>query len=173
MQSAVSISRALFRIAFRGGTPQRIQYNDRLLLIGLIGFVLASIIVLRYLFNLAFIEIGLALFTFLSGLYLAVALLTRKVTRSRLRISLQSLFLLLGAVQCVLMLFIPLGAFIPWLPVAAGISATIIVLMGSTNILQFAQGGQRGSAALLTLAFAAALGAFYSILRGLLETVFS
>lgn len=173
MQSAVSISRALYRIAFRGGTPQRIQYRNGLLLTGLITFVFTSVLVLRYLFGLTFIEIGLALFTILSGIYLGVALLTRKVVRARLRISLQSLFLLLAVVQTVLLLLIPAAPYLSWLPLTAGLVALVVALMGSTNILQFARGGSRTRAATLTIAFAAVLAAFYSILRSLLETVFS
>ena len=173
MQSAVSIARALYRIAFRGGTPQRIQYRSGLLFAGIFVFLLSSSIVGRYLYGLTFIEIGLALFTFLSGIYLAVALLTRKVVRARLRLSLQSLFLLLAAVHCLLLLLLPAAPYLPWLPLAAGLTALVIVLMGTTNILQFARGGTRARAAIETLALAAALGAFYSILRSLLETVFS
>ncbi len=173
MQSAVSISRALYRIAFRGGTPQRIQYRSGLLFAGIFVFLFSSSIVLRYLYDLTFIEIGLALFTFLSGIYLAIALLTRKVVRARLRLSLQSLFLLLAAVHCLLLLLVPAEPYLPWLSLTGGLAALLVVLLGSTNILQFAQGGGRARAAMMTLTFAAVLGIFYSILRGLLETVFS
>lgn len=173
MQSAASISRALYRIAFRGGTPQRIQYSGGLLLSAMVSFLLIGVIVLRYLFELSFVEVGLALFTVLTGVYLAAAFLTRKVARARLRMSLQSVFLLLAASQWLLLLFIPLRSLTPWLPIVAGLAVLIILLMGTINVLHFAQGGPRSNAVFLSLSFAAALGAFYSILRSLLETVFS
>lgn len=179
MQSTASIGRALYRMVFRGGTPQRIQYSGKLMVTAILVFLVTAIITQRYFFERSFVEVGLALFTVLSGVYLAAALLTRKVVRAKLRASLLSLFLLLAASQIFLLLLLPLKALtstlpaLSSLPLATGLIVLAGLLAGATNVLHFAQGGPRSNAVLLTFSFAAALGAFYSILRSLLEAVFS
>jgi hypothetical protein len=173
MQSAQSIGRALYRIVFRGGTPQRIQFSAPLLLTAFSTAVVAAILSGRLLFELSAIEIGLALFTVLSGLYIGAALLTRSVPRSRLRAALLTILLLLATAGVLLMVLIPLQPLDPMIRLSAGLFVLAAVLSGTTNALQFARGGSRTNAALLTLAFAAVLVAFYSVLRWLLETVFS
>lgn len=179
MPSLKSIVRALYRMVFRGGTPQRVQYSGRLMLTAMAVFLATAILALRFVFTLSFVEIGLALFTLMSGIYLAAAWLTRKVGRAKLRSCLQSLFLLLAASQVVLLLLLPLSMLTSEtpgfanLPLVAGLIVLGGLLMGTSNILHFAQGGPRSNAVLLTLCFSAALGAFYSILRALLEAVFS
>lgn len=147
------------------------------MLIAVAVFLLAACIALRYLFAASFVEIGLALFTVLSGTYLAAALLTRKVRTARLRASLQSLFLLLALSQVLLALLIPLHMLhlqmLTVMPLVAGLTILAGLLAGISNVLHFALGGPRANAILLTLSFAALLGALYSILRMLLEAVFS
>ena len=172
MQSVQSIARALYRIVFRGGTPQRLQFSMPLLLAA-VGLLLAGAIIGgRFFFALSYVEIGLALFTLLSGLYIASALLTRSVPRARLRASLLTVLLLLGTAGTLFILLIPLGS-IEGVVLGAGVFALLAVLSGTINAVHYARGSGRVNAVLLTLAFAALLGAFYATLRWLLETVFS
>jgi hypothetical protein len=172
MQSVQSIARALYRIVFRGGTPQRLQFSAPLLL-SAIGLTLAGAVVGgRFFFALSYVEIGLALFTLLSGLYIASALLTRSVPRARLRASLLTVLLLLGAAGALLILLIPLRS-IEGVVLGAGVLALLAVLSGTINTVHYARASSRANAVLLTLAFASLLGAFYATLRWLLETVFS
>ena len=173
MQSAQSISRALYRIVFRGGTPQRIQFSAPLLMMA-IGVAITTVIIAgRWLFALSYVEIGLILFTLLTGIYIGAALLTRSVPRARLRPTLLTVLLLLASAGLVLTLLIPVRPADSMLPLTAGLIVLAGVLSGTTNALHFARGGSRLNAALLTLAFATLLSAFYSTLRWLLETVFS
>ena len=173
MQSVPSIARALYRIVFRGGTPQRIQFSTRLMLIATALTVATAIIAGRYFFTLSAVEIGLMLFTVLSGLYIGAALLTRTVPRPRLRASLLTVFLLLGSAGTLLALLSPLSGSINHLSTAAGLAVLLALISGTTNTVQWAKGTSRASAALLTITFTAILGAFYATLRWLLETVFS
>ena len=173
MQSPQSIARALYRIVFRGGTPQRIQFSTPLLVTALGTTLGAGILSGRFFFTLTAVEIGLALFTLLSGLYIGAALLTRSVPRARLRASLLTVLLLLGLAGTLLVLLIPLRALDALVVPIAGLLALLGVLSGATNAVHYARGGSRANAALLTFAFAALLGAFYATLRWLLETVFS
>ncbi len=173
MQSAQSIARALYRIVFRGGTPQRIQFSPRMLL-GAIGMLLlGSIVGGRFFLGLSYVEIGLALFTLLSGLYIGSALLTRSVPRARLRASLLTILLLLAVAGMLFTLLIPIRGSDSSVPLVAGGLIGLAVLSGATNSVHYARGGSRANALLLTFAFAASLGAFYTILRWLLETVYA
>ncbi|TNF87080.1 MAG: hypothetical protein EP301_07445 [Gammaproteobacteria bacterium] len=173
MQSAQSIGRALYRIVFRGGTPQRIQYSTQLLLTGIGLTLVCTVVSGRYFFSLSAVEIGLVLFTLLSGLYIGAALLTRSVPRAKLRASLLTVLLLLALAGLVLVLLIPLRGLEPMFVPIAGLIVLTGVISGTTNTMQYARGGSRASAALTTIAFAATLGALYATLRWLLETVFS
>ncbi len=173
MQSAQSISRALYRIVFRGGTPQRIQFSPQLLMTAIGIAVATAVIAGRWLYDLSVIEIGLLLFTVTSGLYIGTALLTRTVPRARLRPTLLTILLLLAGAGLVLTLLIPLRPAVPAVAATGGLILLAALLSGATNAVHFARGGSRLNAALLTLAFTAILGAFYGTLRWLLETVFS
>ncbi len=173
MQSAQSIARALYRIVFRGGTPQRIQFSTTVLF-GAICTTLATIVLSgRFFFGLSAVEIGLLLFTLLTGLYIGSALLTRSVPRAKLRSSLLTVLLLLGSAGIVFLLLIPFRELDARVVLISSALVCLAVLSGTTNTLQYAKGGSRGNAALLAVAFAAVLGAFYATLRWLLETVFS
>ena len=172
MQSVPSIARALYRIVFRGGTPQRLQFSTPLMLSAFVLTLVGGIVGGRFLFGLSFVEIGLVLFTLLSGLYIGSALLTRSVPRARLRASLLTVLLLVGTAGVLFVQLIPLRA-INGLVLGAGALILTAVLSGATNALHYARGGSRMNAALVTLAFAGLLGAFYATLRWLLETVFS
>ena len=97
MQPVQSIGHALYRIVFRGGSPQRLRYSDRLLVVALLLFVALAIASQRYLFGNGLVPTGLFLFVALTGLYLATALLTRRVPRARLRITLLAVVLLMAA----------------------------------------------------------------------------
>jgi hypothetical protein len=172
MQSIASLGHAVYRMVFRAGSPQRIQYSGRLLLLAIAACLVGTLISLRWFFRLSMIEMGLTLFTGLAGLSIAATLLTRKAPRSRLRTSLVALFSILTAAQLLLILAIPargLTGVSTLLPVAAAIG----VLLGTSNVLQYLMRISRVRAALTTLAFACLLGVFYAILSTLLETVFS
>jgi hypothetical protein len=173
MQSAQSIGRALYRIVFRGGTPQRIQFSTPLLLTAIGLTLICTVVSGRYFFSLGAVEIGLVLFTLLSGLYIGAALLTRSVPRAKLRASLLTVLLLLALAGLVLVLLIPLRGLEPTFATISGLIVLTGGISGTTNAMQYARGGSRANAALITIAFAATLGAFYTTLRWLLETVFS
>ena len=173
MQSVQSTARALYRIVFRGGTPQRIQFSSQMLLLAIATTLVTTIVAGRFFFALSAVEIGLMLFTGLSSLYIGAALLTRSVPRVRLRASLLTVFLLLGCAGLLLVLLIPLRASISQLPTIAGLLILLGLISGTTNTVQYAKGIGRTNAAFLTVSFVAVLGAFYAVLRWLLETVFS
>lgn len=173
MQSAQSIARALYRIVFRGGTPQRIQFSKQLTLWAMGTSITAGAIAGRWLLGMSVIEIGLALFTLTSSLYIGAALLTRSVPRARLRASLQTVLLLTAAGAVVLVLLIPLRFLGNPFVMTAGILVLAGVLSGTVNAVQFARGAGRLDALIMTLAFAAVAGAFYATLRWLLETVYA
>ena len=105
MQSLTSIGRSIYRIVFLGGSPQRIQYSNRRMAVSILLFIALAAATQRYLFFNDFIAIGLFLFTCLTGIYIASALLTRKVTRPRLRISLLAVWMILAASQLLLLLY--------------------------------------------------------------------
>ncbi len=173
MQSAQSIIRALYRIVFRGGTPQRIQFSAALMVTAIAVTVTSTLIGGRFFFRLSAIELGLVLFTLLSGLYIGAALLTRTVPRIRLRASLLTQLLLLGLAATIFVLLIPARELHALVVPVSGAAVGLGLLSGTTNVLHYAKGGSRAGAALLALVFAAALGGFYATLRWLLETVFS
>ena len=172
-QAPLSIGRALYRMTFRGGTPQRIAFDARLTVLAAVAAPVLGALCLRFYFGVSYVEVGLALFTMLSGLYIAAALLTRKVPRPKLRQCLQAALLLLAASQLLLLLLTPLAIGIEHARLVGALLVLALLILGTSNVLHFAQGGPRSNAVLLTLAFAAVLGAFYVLLRGLLEAVFA
>ncbi len=172
-QGPLSIGRALYRMTFRGGTPQRIAFDARLTALAAVASPVLGALTLRFFFAVSYVEIGVALFTVLSGVYIASALLTRKVPRPRLRQCLQAFLLLLATSQLLLLLMTPLALYLEYARLILALIVLGLLLSGTVNVLHFAQGGPRSNAVLLTVAFAAALGAFYALLRGLLEAVFA
>lgn len=173
MQNVMSLGNAIYRIVFRGGSPQRIQYSDALLIVSISVFIGLSIVCAALFFRSSIIEIGLLLFTCLSGIYIGAALMTRKSPRSRLRTSLVAIFLILIGAEVALTILTPFAREVAALRPVAIVVIGVAVLVGATNVLHYALGSSRTNAALLTLLFAASLGAFYSIMQSLLETVFS
>lgn len=173
MQSIQSIARALYRIVFRGGTPQRIQFSTPAMLSAIA--VSAGTILLsgRFFFDLSAIELGLVLFTLLSGLYIGAALLTRSVPRTKLRASLLTVLLLLALAGTAFTVLIPARGLDLPVVLPSSILVALGLISGTTNTVHYATGGTRANAAFTTLAFTAGLGAFYATLRWLLEAVFS
>jgi len=172
-ETITSIGTSLLRIVFRGGSPERIRYSDRLLLGALCGSLTAFIVVERAFFASSLLETGLGLFTLLCGVYLGSALLSRRVARMRLRIALQSLWLLLLSVLIVLIVLIPLVRLQPELRIGVGIAAGAVLLLGLTSVVHYVRRGSRGQAAMTSLAFAAVLGTFHATLSALLQVLFS
>jgi len=171
--SVAGIGGGLFRLVFRGGSPERIPYSDRLLISALLATLVLGIVAQRWFFGNSVIGTGLAVFTLFSGVYLGAALLSRRAPRMRLRLGLQSLWLLSAAVQLLLIAAIGLLAVIPHARSGIGIAAGVLLLLGTINVVRYALGSSRWRVAAMCLAFAAVLGAFYSILSTLLETLYS
>ena len=173
MQSLSSLSRALFRIVFRSGSPQRIQYSDRLLIVSVLSFGVLLVASQVFFYAATIVETGLILFTSMTGIYIATALLTRKASRMRIRTSLLAGFLLLAAAQAILLLIAPFADMISGLRPTVSLVLGIITLMGVTNILRYALSSSLSLAALYAVACAAGLGIFYVAMRWLLQIVFS
>jgi hypothetical protein len=171
MQSITSISRATYRIVFRGGTPQRIHFSGPLMLAASIAFLVLAISSQRLLYASGMIPIGLFLFTTLTGLYIAAALLTRQVARPRLRLTLQSVMILMAFSQLLLLLAAP-AAVLPYVRTIVTFLVLVGLVLGISNCLQYATGGARSTAAAHTLLFAVGLGAFYAIMLSLLQTIY-
>lgn len=172
-QTVATISTSLIRLVFRGGSPERIRYSDRLLIVGLLGTVLATVASEHWFFEHSLLQTGLLLFTLFTGVYLGAALLSRRVARTRLRVALQSVWLLLFAVATLLVCLTPLVRFLPDARTGIVAAAGVVVLMGMANVIQYARGTTRLRAVLTALAFVSLLGAYYTILSTLLEILFS
>lgn len=173
LESVASVGKSLLRIVFRGGSPERIRYSDRLLAGGMVGTFLAALVTQLAFFQTSLVEAGLGLFTLFSGVYLGSALLSRRVTRIRLRIGLQSLWLVLLAVLLVLIALVPLVPFLPVLQTVATAGGAILLLMGMTSVIHYVRRGSRRRAAMVAIAFITVLGVFYSTLSALLDILFS
>lgn len=169
MQSFASIGRALYRIVFRRGSPQRIHYSQRLTLWSLLALVVLAAVSQRYVFGNDAVGIILYLFTWFSGMYLAVAFASRRVPRGRLRQGLQSAVLILAAAHLVLLLAAPVARAMDFLPYLLGALVGAGALMGLANCVHFALGGSRARAVGHTLIFAFALTAFYATMHALLD----
>ena len=169
MQSFTGIGHGLYRIVFRGGSPQRVHYAPRLTVFALLALVALARASRLYVFGGGFVSVILYLFTWLSGLYLAVALASRRVPRNRLRTAVQAALLIAACAHLVLLLAAPLAESLSVLRyVLAGLAAGA-VLMGFTSCTQYALGGPRARAVGYTLIFAFALTAFYATMHTLLD----
>ena len=178
MQSFMSLARAVMRIVFRSGSPQRIQYSAPRMIATALSFVVLAIASQITMFQSDPIEVGLFLFTCLTGLYIGAALLTRKVPRARLRVSLLAVLAVITGSQLLLLLLAPLadlfvarrqGVFVYGVALLSG----VLVLVGVANCLKFALGSNSARAWTYTLSFAGALIAFYATLYPLLQIVFA
>jgi len=173
----VSLGHSIYRILFRGGSPQRIHYSNRGLLLAMASFVLLSIVAQRYAFGSGVIQIGVFLLTLLAGLYVGLALLTRKVPRERLRVTQLAIVWILAATQLLLVLCAPVLHLFDLhsrgVRSGLGIAVSGIALLGIYNCLRFALASKDRKAGLYCLGWAISLAAFYSILIRMLEIVFS
>jgi|GEM_PF-4151263 len=172
MQSFPSVARALYRIVFRGGSPQRIHYAQRNLLGAMAAFLLFACTSLRFYFQFGYLEIGLFLFLALSAIYIAAALLTRRVPRIRLRLMLQALLLILALAMLLLTLLAPITRLAPamTIPVAIGIAGC--ALLGASNCLQFALATTRLRSITSIIVFSVITAVLFTILRQLLHTLY-
>lgn len=171
MQSPLSISRAVYRIVFRGGTPQRIHFSSALMLSATAIYLVCAVISQRLVFASGAIPIGLLLFTSLSGVYIAAALLTRKVARSKLALTLQAVMVLMAFSQVLMLTLIPFSSVEP-MKMALTSMVAICLILGVGNCLQFALGCRTTTAMAYTVMFGVALAAFYAIMFSLLQTLF-
>lgn len=167
MQSVASIGRGLYRITFRGGSPQRIHYSRALTL-----SALAALIVLAVTLQFAVVGGGTAgavlhLFTMLCGSYLALAIMSRRVPLARLRQAFQAALLVVVCAHAAVLLAAPLIHSVGW---AGYLAAALIVaagVVGLTNCVHFALGGARSRAAAVTAGFVLAVVAFYATMTSL------
>jgi len=167
MQSISSVGRGLLRIAFRRGSPQRIQYSGRLTAAALVGLLVLATATQRLVFRADLIDICLYLFTAAAGLYLGTALLSRKSSPGRLRATLQAAALLLAGAHLLMLLTAPASQALPWLPLALAAALGVIVTLGLSNCVQYALGRPRSTAVAATLAWVLAVVAFYATMLAL------
>ena len=173
MQSARNVAHSVYRIVFRRGSPQRIQYSDRRLVGSIVAAVVLLIAALRVFFGASMVETGLALFVVLSGIYIGAALLTRRAPRMRLRQTLLALLLILSAACILLIAASPLaGMTAPIRTLLAG-AVGLACVAGLANSLQYAYGPSLAVAWASALGFVAVLGTYYLTMRSLLEIVFT
>jgi hypothetical protein len=164
----------VYRIVFRGGSPQRIPYSNSLYVAALLGFVALAALTHWIVLGADVLDVGVGLFTTLCGIYLAVALLTRRVPRSRLQPSLLALWLiLLGATLLlaaggVVLQLLGLTGLVGWL----GAGAALIAVSGATSVLRYAAQIRIGPALAQVLLAGAVLTAFYLSLSALLRVLF-
>jgi len=167
MQSISSVGRGLLRIAFRRGSPQRIQYSGRLTAAALVGLLLLATAAQRLVFHADLIDVCLYLFTGAAGLYLGTALLSRKSSPGRLRSTLQAAALLLAMAHLLMLPAAPASAALPWLPLALAAALGVIVTLGLSNCVQYALGRPRSTAVAATLGWVLAVAAFYAVMLSL------
>jgi hypothetical protein len=172
MQSAANVAHSVYRIVFRGGSPQRVQYSDGRLIGVLCTFVGLTIASQLLYFRASTVEVGLSLFTLLTGTYIGFALLTRKVSRQRLRQVLLTVFLILACAQALLLLATPIARLDHRVSITFAVIVAFAALMGVANSVQFGLASSRVLAWQYTLGFACALAAFYGTMHFLLRTVF-
>ncbi|MGE0625543.1 MAG: hypothetical protein AB7I04_20725 [Pseudomonadales bacterium] len=170
--SLPSIGRSLLRLVFRGGSPERIRYSDRLLLVALLGTLLTTIVSQRWFFQSSLIGTGLTLFTLYAGAYLGAAIIGRRIPRMRVRSGMQAFWLLLLGIQLLLILLIPIVQMLPQARTGVAVVAGMALIAGTTSIVHYLQRGGRLRAAVTSVAFFAVLGAFHAILSNLLEVLF-
>lgn len=171
--SITGIGRGLFRLVFRGGSPERIRYSDHLLIGGILGALLTTVLSQLWFFESSLLETGLALLTIFPGIYLGAALAGRRLTRSRLRVGVQSGWLLQCAVQLLLVVLSPLARLSPDLRHGATVAAAIILFLGTMNVIRFWRGRSWSAAAMTAAVFFACLIAFYTTLSALLAILFA
>lgn len=166
MQTAGSIGRSLYRLVFRRGSPQRIQYSPHLTIGALLALVLLAVAVRRWVFGGDVLAVVLYLFTVLAGLYLGAALASRRIARSRSRVALQAALLVLGAAHLLVLLAAPLSGLVPvrWVALAAALAA----LAGLGSCTRFALGTTGSKAYAWTLLFLFAAAGFYATMEALL-----
>lgn len=168
MQSSASIGRAVYRITFRRGSPQRIHFSPALTGWALLALVLLATAGQVLVFGGDLIDVVLYLFTWLCGLAMGIALLSRRVPRGRLRSSQQAAVLILAAAHALLLAAAPFSGTVPWLSFAVASALAVAVALGFVNSVQYALAAPRSKALALTLAFLFALAAFYATMRSLL-----
>ena len=169
MQSPGSIGRAVYRVTFRRGSPQRIHYSPSLAISALVAFVVLAAMSQLYVFGDDWVGVLLYLFTWTSGLWLGTAFLSRRVSRSRLRQCVQATLLIVAAGHLVLLMAAPLVAVMGQFGYVAGAAVGVGVIMGLVNCVQFALETSRARATFQTLIFASAVAAFYATMHTLLE----
>jgi len=169
MQSISSVGRSLLRIAFRRGSPQRIQYSGRLTTTALLGLLLLAAATQRLVFRSDLVDICLYLFTTAAGLYLGTALLSRNCSPGRVRATLQATALLLAAAHLLMLLTAPASRALPWLPPTVAAALGIILTLGLSNCVQYALGRPRAAAVAATVAWVLAMAAFYAAMLPLTQ----
>lgn len=161
MQTIASVARALYRIVFKTGSPQRIQPSPKLTSGALLALVVLAVTTQLLVFRTDLIGVSLYLITLFAGLYLGTAWLSRRTPAGRLRQCLQAGALILAVGHLLLLPAAPFAAALPGLPYALAALVAALALSGLTNCVQFARAGSRVAALWTVLLFAFALVAFY------------
>jgi hypothetical protein len=164
-----SVCNAVYRIAFKRGSPQRIHYSQRLTVGALLGLILIAVATQLLVFRADLIGVCLYLFAATSGLYLGVAWLSRRTSPPRLRQALQAGLLILATSHLLVLPAAPFAIRFSWLPYLAALTAAAVALSGLTGCVHFALGGSRATALSYALVFAFAVAAFYATMRWLLS----
>ncbi|MEZ5553676.1 MAG: hypothetical protein R3E82_22550 [Pseudomonadales bacterium] len=176
MQSVRTLGHSIYRITLLGGSPQRIAFSNRSMLTALLLLVVFSIAAQRLALQSGVLQIGVFLFSLLTGLYLALALLTRRVPRQRLRVAQLAAVWILAGSQFLLLLCAPLIRLLPehsgWMQALPVSLILIPVLLGLNNCLRFALGKRSDRSILYTLLFALSVAGFYSLMVSLLGILF-
>jgi len=177
MQSAASLSQDIFRIVFRRGSLQRVQFTNQRLLTALLLSTVLLVGVQLWFFQTDVLDAGLLLFVVVSGLLIATSMLTWKVPRKRLMTAVLTVLLICcGGLALLLVAALLATTLLPsasiikiGLPIVLG----LVAWLGISNCLQYALACSRPKAFVYTLAFGLILALLYSTLQGLLAVVFS
>ncbi len=178
MQTLSSLGNAVYRIVFRRGSPQRIHFSTRRMLVGGSLMLLAVIGAQLLFLGADALDTGVLVFVLLSGLAIGSALLTWKVPRTRLLPTLLACVLIIACGFTLLSLagLIPqilgegLGAALrTGLLLAVGIA----MLVGLGNSLQFALKSTTAMAYTYAALFGVAVTLLYTTLTRLLAIVFA
>ncbi len=175
MQSPISILRALYRIVFHRGSPQRIHYDPKLMLTALALCFGLAIGVQRYLFARDALDLVLALFVGFAALLIGASLLTWKAPRPRMQTTMLSILLLLALAHALLLLLvpIPLADHLENVRFGAAAFIALLTLLGISNCLRYGLGSGWLPAASYTLGAAVIVVLLFSTLQRLVGILYA
>lgn len=174
MQVPLANAYSVYRIVFKRGSPQRMEFTSGRFLAAFAGYIVLIVACQLFFFGSDPLQSGLFLFASLVWLWVGAALLSRKAPRNRLRLSLLAVVMIGTYAALVLLLTAPLMGYAPHGAryVVAALVA-IAVLLGVSNCVQFTLAASRASAVTATVLSALAVTVFYVTLTSLFQVVFS